>query len=301
MKVGVVILPEHRWPEARALWRRVEELGFDSAWTYDHLTWRTLRDRPWFAAVPTLAAAALATERIRLGPLVASITFRHPVPFAKELMTLDDLSGGRLTLGIGAGGLGHDAAALGGEPWSARERSQRFAEFVGLLDRVLREPATTARGRWYSAEQARSIPGCVQRPRLPFAVAAHGPRALRVAARFGDAWVTTASPPGSPGATTEQCAAYVRDRARSLDEACAALGRDPRTIERMVLLGTGADRPLASVDAFVDCAGRYAEIGIDELVVPHPRATEPYAGDPSVLERIALEALPGLRVARPAG
>src|SRR2546421_6562234 len=120
MRFGVVILPEHRWPEGQRLWRRAEELGFDHGWTYDHLAWRSLRDGPWFGAVPTLAAAALATTRIRLGPLVASPNFRHPVPFAKELMTLDDVCGGRMTLGIGSGGAGGDATMLGQEPWAGR-------------------------------------------------------------------------------------------------------------------------------------------------------------------------------------
>jgi hypothetical protein len=107
MRVGVVILPELRAAALRTIWRRAEQLGFAHGWTYDHLAWRSLRDAPWFAAVPTLAAAALATRRLRLGILVASPNFRHPVPFARELIALDDLSGGRFTLGIGAGaGLG---------------------------------------------------------------------------------------------------------------------------------------------------------------------------------------------------
>src|SRR5262249_57209762 len=106
-----------------------------------HLAWRSLRDAPWFGAVPTLTAAALATERIRLGMLVASPNFRQPVPFAKEVITLDDVSGGRFTLGIGAGGAGWDARMLGQKPWSRRERADRFAEFVQLLDRLLREAA----------------------------------------------------------------------------------------------------------------------------------------------------------------
>ena len=122
LRLGVVILPEHRWPIARAIWRRAEALGFDHAWTYDHLAWRSLRDAPWFGAIPTLTAVAAATMRIRLGTLVASINFRHPVPFARELLTLDDVSGGRFTLGIGAGGTGWDATILGKPEWSPRER-----------------------------------------------------------------------------------------------------------------------------------------------------------------------------------
>ncbi|MGZ4589020.1 MAG: LLM class flavin-dependent oxidoreductase, partial [Mycobacteriaceae bacterium] len=105
MRVGVVLLPQARWrgPDGAAQqWLRVEALGFDHAWTYDHLSWRSLVDEPWFATVPVLAAAAVTTSRIRLGTWVASPNYRHPVPFAKELMTLDDLSGGRFILGIGA-------------------------------------------------------------------------------------------------------------------------------------------------------------------------------------------------------
>jgi len=175
MRLGVLILPEDRWPEAARKWRRAEELGFAHAWTYDHLAWRTLRDRPWFGAVPTLAAAAAVTSTIRLGTLVASPTFRHPVPFARELVTLDDIAGGRLTLGIGAGAEGWDTTILGQEAWSPAERSARFAEFVDLLDRLLRHPETTYRGRWWQADEARTYPGCVQQPRLPFAVAATAP------------------------------------------------------------------------------------------------------------------------------
>src|SRR5262249_35035036 len=80
-QLGGLILPERRWIEDRDRWRRAEQLGFDHAWTYDHIAWRELRDEPWFAAVPTLSAAALVTSTIRLGTLVASPNFRHPVPF----------------------------------------------------------------------------------------------------------------------------------------------------------------------------------------------------------------------------
>lgn len=91
MRHGIVLLPEQRWSAARDRWRRAEELGFDHAWTYDHLMWRWLRDETWFGCLPTLTAAAGVTSKMRLGSLVATPTFRHPVPFAKELMTLDDI------------------------------------------------------------------------------------------------------------------------------------------------------------------------------------------------------------------
>jgi alkanesulfonate monooxygenase SsuD/methylene tetrahydromethanopterin reductase-like flavin-dependent oxidoreductase (luciferase family) len=285
VRLGVCILPELRWPEQQKLWQRAEGLGFDHAWTYDHLAWRSLRDQPWFGAVPTLTAAALATTRIRLGPLVASPNYRHPVPLAKELMTLDDISVGRLTLGIGAGGEGWDAAVLGQKPWSPRERAERFAEFVELLDVLLRQPETTFDGQWYSAEEARTYPGCVQQPRIPFAVAAAGPRGMRLAANYGAMWVTT-------GDRSDEVldavagAAAVGEQVKRLDEACVAADRDPSTIDRLVLTGPELAPGLQSEDAFADTVGRYEAVGITDLVVHWPRSNEPYAGDVATFERI---------------
>jgi alkanesulfonate monooxygenase SsuD/methylene tetrahydromethanopterin reductase-like flavin-dependent oxidoreductase (luciferase family) len=290
MRLGVLVLPEFRWSTARSLWHRVEELGFDHAWTYDHLAWRSLRDATWFGAVPFLAAGAVVTERVRLGTLVASPNFRHPVPFARELVTLDDVSGGRLTLGIGAGAPGWDAVMLGQGPWTPMERADRFAEFLDLLDRLLRHPETSYRGTFYSAVEARTYPGCVQVPRIPFAVAATGRRGMTLAAVHGRTWVTTGDlgPEGSLLGADEGIK-VVRGQMARLDEACLAVGRDPMSIDRLVLTGPRLAAGLTSLDAFDDTAGRYAEAGVTDFVVHWPRADDPYAADQAVFERIFTE------------
>jgi alkanesulfonate monooxygenase SsuD/methylene tetrahydromethanopterin reductase-like flavin-dependent oxidoreductase (luciferase family) len=286
MRLGVLILPELPWSTAQARWRGAEELGLDHAWTYDHLAWRSLRDSAWFGAIPTLTAAALVTERIRLGTLVASPTFRHPVSFAKELVTLDDISGGRLTLGIGAGADGWDTTMLGQAPWSARERAERFAEFVDLTDRLLREPAVSYQGRFYAADEARTHPGCVQRPRIPFAVAATGPRGMRLAATFGQTWVTTGERSRQGPVAADEGVGIVRQQMTRLDQACAAVGRDPASLARLVVTGPVLASGLESVEAFRDTAGRYAEAGVTDFVVHWPRREGPYAADLETFERI---------------
>jgi alkanesulfonate monooxygenase SsuD/methylene tetrahydromethanopterin reductase-like flavin-dependent oxidoreductase (luciferase family) len=286
VRVGVVILPEHPWSSAREYWRRAEDLGFDHAWTYDHLAWRSLRDRTWFGAIPTLTAAAVVTDRIRLGPLVASPNFRHPVPFAKELISVDDVSGGRLTLGLGSGGTGWDATVLGHSPWPASERADRFAEFVELTDRLLREPETTYSGRFYAADGARTYPGCVQRPRVPFAIAATGKRAMRLAARYADTWVTTGDRTSETALPAADGAAVVRTQMDALDDACAAIGRDPSTLGRLVLTGLRLYPGIGSAAELDDTIGHYAAVGVTDYVVHWPRADDPYAGDGAGFERI---------------
>src|SRR3954452_13050828 len=151
VRVGIVILPELRWAEAQQRWRRAEQYGFAHAWTYEHLAWRDLADGPWFDAMTTLTAAALATSRIRLGTLVASANFRHPVHFAREITALDDISDGRLTLGIGAGAAApsFDALVLGRPPLEPRARADRFEEFVELLDALLRNDRVSWRGSYF--------------------------------------------------------------------------------------------------------------------------------------------------------
>ncbi len=286
MRIGVLILPELPWSAAREVWRRAEELGFDHAWTYDHLAWRSLRDSPWFGAIPTLTAAATVTGRIRLGTLVASPNFRHPVSFAKELITIDDISGGRFTLGIGAGGTGWDATILGRAPWSPRERADRFEEFVALLDRLLRNPATSHQGRFYSAEGARTIPGCVQRPRIPFAVAATGPRGMRLAAIHGEIWVTTGDRTAEAPLAPAAGAKVVREQIAQLDEACSQVGRERTSLRRLVLTGPVLDAGLTSPEAFRDALGLYVAAGVTDLVVQWPRREAPYAGDLRTFERV---------------
>lgn len=295
MRLSTVILPIRRWSDGgRAEWERAEELGFHTAYTYDHLSWRTFRDGPWFGAIPTLTAAAATTSRLRLGTLVTSPNFRHPVTLAKELITLDDVSGGRVTLGIGAGGVGFDATTLlasGQQPWSQRERTARFEEFVPLLDELLSEDTVTADGTYYAAHEARNIPGCVQRPRLPFAVAATGPRGLRLAARHGQAWVTTGDPKLAEGATPADSLAAIGRQVERLGEACAETGRDIGKLDKILLTGFTPDRPLDSLGAFVDFAGAHAELGFDEIVLHAPIPDSVFAADLTVYEKIATEGL----------
>ncbi|MBT2390184.1 LLM class flavin-dependent oxidoreductase [Streptomyces sp. ISL-1] len=294
MRLSTVILPVRPWHKGgRDEWLRAERLGFHTAYTYDHLSWRSFRDGPWYGAVPTLTAAAVVTERLRLGTLVTSPNFRHPVTLAKDLISLDDISGGRITLGIGAGGTGFDATALGQEAWTARERADRFGEFVPLLDRLLTEDSVTYEGTFYSAVEARNIPGCVQRPRLPFAVAATGPRGLKLAAKHGQAWVTTGDPKLFEAGTPEQSVEALRGQMEKLGKACVDIGRDVADLDKILLTGFTPEpgRVLESLDAFVDFAGKHFELGFTEIAVHAPIPDSDFAADQAVFEQIATEGL----------
>jgi hypothetical protein len=290
VRTGIVILPEHRWWVAEPKWRAAEEYGFDHAWTYDHLGWRTLVDEPWFSAVPTLTAAAAVTSRIRLGTFVASPNFRHPVPFARELLTVDDVCDGRFTLGVGAGGAGYDTTVLGGRPLTPKDRTARFVEFVDLLDRLLTTERTTYEGTWFSAHEARNAPGCVQRPRIPFLVAANGPKAMDVAARYGTGWVTI----GPPTEDLDEWWHGVAEMAKRFRAVLESIGREKSTIDWHLSPDSSPLYTLSSVECFRDVAGRAAELGFTDVVTHWPRADGVYAGSEAVLEQVAADVLPTL-------
>lgn len=290
MRIGIIILPDQPWATARERWRRAEQYGFDHAWTYDHLGWRDLVDGPWFDAVPTLAAAAAVTSRIRLGTMVASPNFRHPAHFAREVTALDDLSAGRLTLGIGAGGTGFDARVLGGDEPTPKMRADRFTEFVTLLDLLLRTDRVTWHGRYFAAVDARSTPGCVQRPRVPFVIAANGPRTLRLAAHLGQGWVTTGGPAEDLGGWWRS----VAEVTRRFDDALAAADRPPAGVDRYLSLDAAPVFSLASVSAFTDAVAAAAGLGFTDVLTHWPRTEGWYAGSLDVLEAVAAE-LPSMR------
>ena len=289
MRFGIMIVPEDRWRAARLKWRFADQAGFDHAWTYDHLNWRTFQDREWFTAVPTLTAAALETSRIGLGVLVASPNLRHPVSLAKDVTGLDDISSGRLILGLGSGAEGFDATMTRRTPWSRAERTERFAEYLHLTDALLTQPVTTYDGRYYVAREVRSHPLCRQQPRVPFAIAAAGPRGMRLAARYGQYWVTTGEPNRFASAPYAEALGVVGRQVEALDKACAEVGRNPATVARLLVAGPTVGGVLASKEAFFDAAGRFGEAGITDLVVQWPRADEPFRGDVSVLEAVAEE------------
>jgi alkanesulfonate monooxygenase SsuD/methylene tetrahydromethanopterin reductase-like flavin-dependent oxidoreductase (luciferase family) len=291
MRFGIVILPEPPWRQARQRWQAAEDLGFDHAWTYDHLAWGSLAGRPWGATIPVLTAAALATTRIRLGTFVSNPNFRHPVPFAKELATVEEMADGRITLGVGAGvSAGADAVVLCQPEYGLRQRHERFTEFVGLLDGLLRfetegGAGIDSDGTWFSARAARMVGTPAQRPRMPIAVAANGPKGMELAARLGDGWITN----GPQVTSDDEWWKRIARLAAQFDETCERLGRDPRLVDRHLSVDAveGERFPLRSVKTFEEAVGRAADLGFTDLVVHWPRESGVYAGSERVLADIA--------------
>jgi alkanesulfonate monooxygenase SsuD/methylene tetrahydromethanopterin reductase-like flavin-dependent oxidoreductase (luciferase family) len=288
MRFGIVILPQYDWPEAARRWRAAEEYGFDHAWTYDHLAWRGLAGERWHATVPTLTAAATVTSHVRLGTFVASPNYRHPVPFAKDIATVDQISGGRMLLGLGSGGTGFDAFVLGQPELTPRERFARFAEFAEALDVLLRfdtpgSDGISFEGTWYTAAGARMVGEPSQHPRMPLHLAADGPRGLALAVRIADGWVTTAGDVDDTEAWWRKAGELIK----RLDDACADAGRDPSTMSRTLSLDAEARYSLTSIDAFDEAVGRAAELGYTDVVSHWPREHGLYAGDEAVLDEVA--------------
>jgi alkanesulfonate monooxygenase SsuD/methylene tetrahydromethanopterin reductase-like flavin-dependent oxidoreductase (luciferase family) len=241
--------------------------------------------------VPTLTAAATVTERIRLGTLVASPNFRHPVSFMRQLTALDDISGGRIILGLGAGAgdPSFDASVLGERSLTPRQRVDRFGEFAELLDLLLRTDHLTWGGDYYRAVDARNLPGCVQRPRIPFVLAADGPRSIALAARLGDGWVTAGRGAGALAGWWRSAG----ERIARFTDALTAAGRDPAAVPMYLSLDASGVFALHSAGYFADAAGRAAELGFTDVLTHWPRPDEPYAGDESVLETVAADVLAG--------
>ncbi|TDO45396.1 luciferase-like monooxygenase [Kribbella sp. VKM Ac-2527] len=284
MRFGIAILPEYRWADAAPRWRRAEDLGFDHAWTYDHLTWSGLQDAPWYGTTPTLTAAALVTSTIRLGTFVTSPNFRHPLTLTRDILALDDVSNGRFVCGIGAGG-GIDTTILGGDDLGPGQKVDRLAEFTELLDKLLTTDRVDFEGEYFETRNGRTLPGCVQRPRVPFVMAANGPRSLRLAVRYGAGWVTT----GGKVDDLDTWYAAVADLSHRMDDVLAG-----RPFDRYLSLDS-KQYSLTSVAAFEDAVGRAAELGFTDVIAHWPRAEGVYAGTEDTLEQVAAEVIPRYR------
>jgi len=283
LRFGIVRNQNLPWETMLRHYRTFEALGFDSVWHADHFQRPSIPEAPFLEGWTLLAALAALTERVRLGILVTSNTFRNPALVAKMAVTVDHVSGGRLELGLGTGWYEPEHERFGVPFPPPGELVGRFGEAVELIDRLLTRDVTTWQGRYYAVKEAPFRPGPVQRPRPPLTLGAHGPRMLGIVARYADRW-------NSYGTVEE-----IRERNGRLDEACAAIGREPGAILRSLYgwtLKLGAD-PWQSAGAFAEIVGRYREVGIEEFLMEAPH--EEQFG---VMETIAADLLPTLREER---
>lgn len=201
---------------------RAERLGLDSIWVFDHLLWR-FPDEPDegpHEAWTTLSALAAVIPRVELGALVMCSSFRGAGVMAKMTATLDDLSGGRLILGIGSGWHQPEYDAFG-LPFD--HRVGRFAEDIEVISRLLRGETLDFEGRWSRYRQAVLLPP--PNRRTPTLIASKGERMLRLTAQWADAWNTAWF-----GTIDDE----LRSRMRNLDEACDVVGRERGSIRRTV-------------------------------------------------------------------
>jgi len=230
LRVGVQ-LPEIewpvRWPDLAAMIRRIEELGFDSIWVGDHFMYRMAdggADAPW-DAWSVLAAAAAITSRVSLGPLVTPVGFYNPAVLAKKAVTVDEISGGRLILGLGAGWNEVEFRAYG-VPFD--HRISRFEEAFTIIRTLLSEGRIDFEGAYFSAPDCELVP----RPRPggpPLMIGSVGDRMLSITlpyVRYWNVWHTeTRNSPSGVGP--------LKDR---IDAACARAGRDPATLQATVVV-----------------------------------------------------------------
>lgn len=223
MRFGFKTSPQNTtWEEMVAVWRAGDDIAlFESAWNFDHF-YPIFSDPagPCMEAWVTLTALAQATKRLRFGTLVTGIHYRHPAVLANMIATLDNVSGGRLEVGIGAGWNEEESSAYGIALGSPRERSDRFEEACQVLIGLLSPGDTTFEGKYYRLTDARCNPKPVQQPHPPICIGGNGERrTLRTAARFAQHWNFLGGTP-----------AEFRAKRDILHQHCADIGRDPAGI-----------------------------------------------------------------------
>jgi len=278
---GIQVIQNWTWEDLCNRWKRYEALGFESLWLTDHLTRTASPGEPYLEAWTLISALATQVQTPRLGVLVSSNTFRHPSVLAKQAVTVDHISNGRLELGIGAGWFKPEHDMFGLDFPETAELVDRYAEALDLLDRFLTNDVTSFEGEYYTLREAPNRPRPVQTPRMPFMIGAHGPRMVNLAAKYADTWNTRGTP------------AEVRERNDRMDDACARNGRDPKAVKRSLLYVIAQmqdEDPWDSVDAFTDFVGRFSEAGIQQFILQPP---EPYRED--IIDVVAREVIPGLR------
>jgi alkanesulfonate monooxygenase SsuD/methylene tetrahydromethanopterin reductase-like flavin-dependent oxidoreductase (luciferase family) len=260
------------WPVIRSFARAAEAHGLDSVWMFDHLFDQTEAGsiQGMHEAWTIVSAVAASTERVEIGTLVLCTSFRSPGLTAKMAVTADEVSAGRLILGLGAGWHDPEYDAFG---FPKDHRVDRFEESLHVIAPLLRGERVTVAGRYHTTRDARLFPPASRT--IPILVAGEGPRMLRLAARHADAWNTAWY-----GLPDDRLARQLA----ALAEALESEGRDPATMTRtvgMVVRDPGFDAPAeesefaGSVEKLGQAVDAYGRLGIDHLIVLLQPMTEP--------------------------
>ena len=294
LRFQVIALPNAPWDEVLARFKYVEDLGFDLVTTGDHFVDWNNPSLPWLEAWTVLAAVARETTRIRLATYVTQFPLRNPAMLARQALTVDHISGGRLEVGLGTGLTIDPAYDMIGIPnYEAKERVARFKEYVEIVERMLSNEVTSYEGKYYRIKDAVMNPRPLQSPRPPLVIAALGPVMLKLAARYADNWNSLSFATDFDTQLEE-----TRRRIARIDANCTEIGRDPATLRRSYLMFDPASRASGgsityyrSEDVFVDMVQRLLKLGISEIGLYFPTLDE----QRPTFEKIATEIIPQLK------
>jgi probable F420-dependent oxidoreductase len=295
LKVGVQLPEIERvapWPDMKRMATTAEALGYDSIWLGDHLLYRNEGDTPkgpW-EAWTMMAAIAAVTERVEIGPLVACTSFHNPAMIAKKTATLDEVSQGRIILGLGAGWNEPEYAAFG---FPYDHRVSRFEEAFTIIRRLLDGETVTFNGEYYQTDEVLLHPPG-PRKHVPLMVGSGSPRMLEITVPYIDSW-------NAWYAWFNNRPEELKPWLEKVDAACEKAGRDPSEIERtcaiLVQMPDGSGRsvmhsedagtqPLSGEpEAMADALRKFADIGISHVqLVMDPITTESIEAFAPVLE-----------------
>lgn len=278
-----IVTGQHRRPLSQIMdhWQYAEESGWDSAWAFDHFF--SLGDSesdPTLEGWTLLAGLAMRTQRLKIGLMVTGNTYRNPAILAKQAVTVDHLSNGRLILGMGAGWTVREHEAYGIDLPAPGERVDRFGEAMEMIRLLETQERTTFHGDYYRLENAPFAPKPVH-GHMPVMIGTSGKRMLRHVARYADYW-DGAKPPEEFAANAELLKRY-----------CAEIGRDPSEIRWTI---SAYAKPLESVDAFRAHVNDYARIGVRTFLF-----NTPFSDLPPLFNELAERVIPELRQQHAAG
>jgi len=284
LRFGVQTPPQHAaYADILQTWKEADELGFDTAFVFDHfIPIYSDVNGPCFEGWTLLSALAAQTKRVKVGVLVTGNTYRNPAVLAKMAATVDHVSNGRAILGIGAGWFELEHTAYGIPFSTVGGRARRLGEAVEVIKLLFTQQKTTFNGKYYQLKDALFEPKAVQKPHPPILIGGVGPKLIQpVVARHADIWHFFVRD-GDSQEAKNMCANF--------DELCRKVGRDPVQVEKSVSL-----RPPQLTGTKEEVRGRVqalADAGVQHFILSLP---PPY--DRELLRRFAKDVLPTFRSA----